>query len=140
MRAAPAVAAGAIAAAVLGLGAPALAETYEVSPDGTHDVSVGTDGSSADGTVAISTTGSAQGRCVYGGSLLGCLTGPGIAASGTGSATGGVAASGTGNAYASGLGWGTPVVAVSGTGCAVARDPYGLDPEVPVSGTGCTGT
>lgn len=124
-----------VGVALLGSLAPAFAETYEFSPDGTHDVAVGTNGSDADGVVAVSDSGDAQGRCVYGGSFLGCLTGPGLAVSGTGTANGASAASGTGNATATGPGWGIPAFSISGTGCATASHPY--DASVVASGTGC---
>jgi hypothetical protein len=128
------------AAVALGLGTAAYAETYKVTPDGTHDVAVGTNGSDADGVVAVSDSGRAQGECVYGGSFLGCVTGPGVAVSGTGTANGGIAASGTGTATARGLGWYTDAVAVSGTGCATGGDASGAD-SVAVSGGECaTGT
>lgn len=91
--------------------------------------------------VAVSDTGSASGECFTAGQSI-CLTGQEgvLAASGTGTATGGTAASATGAATATSPGWGIPAVAVTGValsgGCSTASTGYGTD-AVAVSGTGC---
>jgi hypothetical protein len=109
----------------VGIGNPSGCPQYWVYPLTDHDgelAAVALFGGSAQGPVAVSDTGPANGRCLWPLSTTGCLTGApgnGIGASVAGPASGMVAASGLGNAGATPST--QPGVAVSGTGTATSN-------------------
>lgn len=121
---------------VVGVGNPSNCPQYWVYPPTDHDgevAAVALFGGAAQGPVAVSDTGPANGRCLWPLGILGCLTGApgnGVGVSAAGPASGMVAVSGVNNAgstpAASLPGWevhhlNQPGVAVSGTGTATSN-------------------